>query len=907
VYAGDTSTADWRRLDDDLDLSLQEGVPYFISVRCQNAVGLETVVTPGSVVCDISAPLVVRVSDGSQGLHRDSEYWGDKMSVSFSFEYVEYESEVVKAFAALSTRQCGMYEPEDLSWNLLGHLDGIASIFPQEALPEGRYYTLVKVQNILGRNSSCQSSGGFQLVSSRPVCHGVWNSRDLTNVLYSSNRYMIAVSWNCSAMVMFDAFEYNVFKIESTGEAVHLQSRVSGDLSTALSSTVLESGVYQIGLTAFDQLGRHSEPIRSTSFIIDLSAPLVKEVIIQNPDDSQRSDNTYRFTNNTSAVAFSFSSSDEESGILSCMWRLERYLSMGAVTSFAAVGSGHSKHAVDPLEDDEYHVRVTCKNNAGLRQETVSPHFVVDTSGPFCGDPELQLKLPDRFDKQEGYPHKVDAATYTCTLSTRPEDLESGLEHILFILSKKMDDGSWRDIGKPGTQLPQNLTLHNGTEYACAVVCQNRAGVVSQSARSPSSPVILGDIVPGKVRDGWSSGTDLDFQTHESSVFFTFEPFLDPTQSPLLYYFAAGTSKNSDDIMQWRQASPADILHRAGYFYLYDIALPGYGQPCFIHVRATSMNGLRSANASSDGVVLVTENPTINWVGLDFDQEAVVKWEIQKTTMPTDVFVKFGTFPGGSDLQTWLNTNESVDFASNEARISSLTADKIGGRRVWVALKVVNEQLGIETIRNNISTGKMFDITAPELPRVSPYLVLDASLRAVWGPFVDDESSIVRLDVCLDCMEIGSLSLLKQSCVALDPSVLMYNFPLMEQKNVSAVLQVRVTAVNEAGLSSLVSSLPVVIDASAPDCPLGRPVAAVETYRTNPNDTVNDTVVSVSWAPCHDNESAVTYTVAVEMQDQTMLYARDIRSTSHALDLGTVPNAARLAVVVTASSSGGTT
>jgi hypothetical protein len=275
------------------------------------------------------------------------------------------------------------------------------------------------------------------------------------------------------------------------------------------------------------------------------------------------------------------------------------------------------------------------------------------------------VKLNVSWDREvfslSGYPLKVDSVMCKIEFSDqRAHDRESGISSLqtsIVILSKI--GGSPGDVIVPATRELQifNLTLFNGTDYACVSTCMNHAGLHGESCMSPPLPILLGNLVPGDVIDGFET-RDIDFQTHEHALFFRFDHFQDPMKQPLTYEWAAGTSLHTDDVFPWQPANNFGSVQHTAFLHRNELPL---GQKIFAHVRASS--GSRSANLSSNGVIVVASAMRIHWVlcapsRTSIFAPPVCEWSMRREPMPLQLFLKFGITPGGDELQEWRRVNE---------------------------------------------------------------------------------------------------------------------------------------------------------------------------------------------------------------------------------------------------------
>lgn len=97
------------------------------------------------------------------------------------------------------------------------------------------------------------------------------------------------------------------------------------------------------------------------------------------------------------------------------------------------------------------------------------------------------------------------------------------------------------------------------------------------------------------VRDGMDA--DQNRQEQNSTLFANWDPFVDPEGRPVVYEWCIGRSPGAADVMPWQFVGGATRAASDA------IDLPA-GMPLYVGVRATDIDGIRSAVASSNGIVL---------------------------------------------------------------------------------------------------------------------------------------------------------------------------------------------------------------------------------------------------------------------------------------------------------------
>jgi hypothetical protein len=251
----------------------------------------------------------------------------------------------------------------------------------------------------------------------------------MNDIIYSNSKYSVSTSWNCSAAVEFDSFVWHIIKKVEGGEETISSRKLLGAMKSASITIDLEhASQYLSRIVGFDQLGRESDSKDSAPFVVDISPPVVEDLLVEfpNSDVGRGSHGPLQFTPNKTHVSFSFVSADPESGILKCMWKLVEYPSLTAVTNLAEVRHDrpreHHIFAVGFLRDGAYQILVSCSNGAGVESTALSTSFVLDTTEPFCGIPELTCTFPPAFHLQIEFPLAIHGAKCTVKFAQQPKD-----------------------------------------------------------------------------------------------------------------------------------------------------------------------------------------------------------------------------------------------------------------------------------------------------------------------------------------------------------------------------------------------------------------------------------------------------------------------------------------------------
>ena len=210
--------------------------------------------------------------------------------------------------------------------------------------------------------------------------------------------------------------------------------------------------------------------------------------------------------------------------------------------------------------------------------------------------------------------------------------------------------------------------IPNATTYHGLVRAIDFAGNISSEA---SSNVIVDISVPvhGFVNDGLTA--DMDWTNVTASLSFNWDDFNDSLSGISYYEFSLGTSSGGEEVVSWTEVSRLDSLvtllttltNRTTYY---------------ASVRAIDNVGNVSATATSDGLAIDTDVPTMNYIRegstgeLDIqnvDSVIAVRWQASDSSPGSGIDfyeVSLGTTAGDSNTVGWFvqdhpDTTENID------------------------------------------------------------------------------------------------------------------------------------------------------------------------------------------------------------------------------------------------------
>ncbi|XP_038050879.1 uncharacterized protein LOC119724031 [Patiria miniata] len=283
---------------------------------------------------------------------------------------------------------------------------------------------------------------------------------------------------------------------------------------------------------------------RATSdpVVIDLTPPIIHAVA------DGRDLNDVDFSADDSALTFSWSASDPESGIDHCTWAvgsgpgLDDILPMSS--SPDATSSITASLSQIMVEGQRLYVTVTCHNHAEQSSWKSSDGVTIVTVPPGSTTAAVIVKTMSdtQYESRDGYQSQSHSLKASWVGFMDP----FGIHSYECLLSGPNAFTSWTPCGSTSeTHLDwSGLSLVNDATYSLSVRAINHAGLISQHITSnftvESSEPVVGP--PSLLRSSWPSNTTVDL---------AWGGLFSSPSSSLVYEVSLGTIPGGSDVMQW--------------------------------------------------------------------------------------------------------------------------------------------------------------------------------------------------------------------------------------------------------------------------------------------------------------------------------------------------------------------
>ena len=583
--------------------------------------------------------------------------------------------------------------------------------------------------------------------------------------------------------------------------------------------TLVNGQKYCIKIKAVNKAGLISSEVSSDGFIADVTPPNVYKAKVR--DGNTGTDIDYQ-ASNTALSAEWDGFVDSESGIQYYEYGVSR--SRGGTPDIFSFRSAVLNTSVTvtglSLTDDVYYIIVCAVNNAGLRRCISSDGVLIDLTLPSHGVVHDGIIEPD--------------LKYQSSLSSMAAnwegiwDLDSGVEKFEWgIGTSKHDKTSiqdYTDVGLSTHVKSQTvISLVSGTKYYVHLKVTNQAGaireLVSDGVIADGTPPIPSTIYAGfGSQNEWKHNLQENtfYSATASSIAVYWNRFSEPESEVWFYKWAIGTSKCGTQVQplvnigrsNYANTTMIDLVFRSGVKY-------------YVTVISKNLAGLLSQSCSDaivfdstppiPGKVHVGQLPSKNGRTFVSNKSVIILWD------------KF------ADAESGIRScNISVLDKAGSVVFSAVRNTSSGNFTLPSSINVPQGEYNasVECINNadlTSSSSSIFVIdntppieNGPIIAGVSrdhsfQYQSDTSSITASWPSFTDLESGIEKYYFAVGTMPYQ------------DDVVGFENIYLATRitKNDLGLLHgdtyfITVLATNQAGLSSNISSLGLIIDTSSP-------------------------------------------------------------------------------------------
>ncbi|XP_070564497.1 uncharacterized protein [Ptychodera flava] len=532
----------------------------------------------------------------------------------------------------------------------------------------------------------------------------------------------------------------------------------------------------------------------------------------------------------------------------------------------------HEGVAAIVLPDGHYHITVRALNKVefgGPMAATVchTTTYTIDTTPPF---------VHDIFD--------VEYDEETCVLSVS-YNVSDPLSHI-----REVDIGyglSTRDVyvmdwSRHYTfeNLTQQFCIPDGVSTWIRIRAWNNVDLSEVGHASPpltvdSSPPIAGDLFDGPIQ-----GIDIKYQNTQEEICANWQNFYDEQSGIDRYEWAVGTSPFSDDIVPVQTISSqifnkcdndVNLIHNTTY----------YSTLVAVNGAHKSLN----TTVSSSGVLYDSTDPVMGWVhdGLDSSEDMLY------SSSPATVSAIWGDFEdpeshiaeytvtimrkGSTDVD-WKVIQDTVSLASDVTSFNWHHFHLQQGDKVFTQLEAMN---GARSVITTSTDGFMLDATAAIMyylgDGLTPgqddqYTSSKTDISANWD-FEDPESGISHYEVAVYEKYAGTTRKIhpgnSDEWEELDNTQTAWTSPELDLKD-GGDYNVRVAAINNAGLTNVQKTDGVIVDSTPPEMQsltIGNMASAIEEVIDGYVMQTDEFGITAYWYGIDFESQVKTYWIAV--------------------------------------------
>ncbi len=399
-----------------------------------------------------------------------------------------------------------------------------------------------------------------------------------------------------------------------------------------------------------------------------------------------------QYSNNSTSIFASWSSTDLESGIAEYQYKITGYMGSPVIRDWTSAGTDTSVSASGLIlqNGQTYYVMVKARNIGGLWSDIgYSDGITIDTTAP-------------------SLPTVTDAGAYTgsttqLTASWSSSDTESGMSEYQYQITQDTTAGTviraWTSTGITASVTATGLTLVNGKKYYFSVKGKNRAGLWSSVGYSDGITVDNTAPATPVVTDGGTTTTSTTQLTASWSSTDTGSG-ISEYQYQITQDTTAGTV-----IRAWTSTGTTASVTASGLTLV-------NGKKYYFSVKAKNGAGLWSSIGYSDGITVVdntapttpvvtdsgtytasTVQLTASWSSSDAES-GISEYQYQITQDTT----------AGTVIRAWTSTGTTASVTA-----SGLTL--VNGKKYYFAVKAKNGALLWSSV--GYSDGITVDNTAP--------------------------------------------------------------------------------------------------------------------------------------------------------------------------------------------------
>ena len=844
------------------DLIFRSGVKYFVTVTSRNRAGLVSQSCSDALVFDSTPPLPGKVNVGEPSSKIGGKTFINS-SVSMSWEgLTDQESGIRRCNISILDQVGNIFFTATTNAS-----SGNIKIPSSVHLPPGEYSANVECMNNAGLSSL--SSSVFVVdntppIPTGPIVAGV--SRD-DSFQYQSDVNSITASWPPFTDDE-SGIENYYFAIGSKPYQEDVDSFENVRLATQFTKKNLRLShgeTYFITVISRNRAALSSN-ISSLGLKIDTSKPLAESNAVQ---DGLYDEDVDFFSPSMELSAQWENITDPESGISQSEYCLGTKPLGCQIKPMTTIGTNKSFTCPECVvhEGERVFVTVRVTNGAGLSETLSSDGMMLDISPPLMGDVTHGSHIT-------GTDYSVMLENWNVTMSWYGvEDAESGVQSCAWTIEntngaiwfeKKITNYSIYGESSvfSDNKTYKDLNFIRGITYFNVLKCLNRAKIQA-TMRSDGFHVEPVWPVPGRVRDGMVSGTDLDYVTNTKVVSANWDPFVADSKDPVVdYEIAIGTGADKEDILSFVSIGLKTSIEKDLAPDIPDIDVLETGIKYYVTIRATTSSGLSSMQ-HSDGFI-VDPSPPLE------AEVSVSHTVIDQVTQTIEISVSWrgvkddesGISSSAYCLQTTPHTCGSGSVPAGRSTYGAIGPFRPESWGEYYVTVVLENGAGLRTVMS--SNKLMFDTTPPSkgiaidgIDQDIDFVNSMNSLSVQWGGIDDEESGVISCSWALveqtasdDRSVFGNDTVVFTTVVESEGNLTQANLSLVPGARYIS----EVTCTNGDGFSSTSSSDGVIVDFTPPT--VGR-VHDGSSLLADIEYQSSTTLVEVVWSPFEDQESGI--------------------------------------------------
>ena len=523
---------------------------------------------------------------------------------------------------------------------------------------------------------------------------------------------------------------------------------------TSLSGILVTGKTYKPVVRCYNKAGLFTD-VASDGVLIDAFPPVpteIKDIRFEDDLADENVDRDYQVL--LTGIKTKWRVFPSVSGLQSCEWSLKN--DSQEIISEQGIPPTSTTYS-HPLTTNltlytPYYASVRCTSRAGLSATGTSDGIAPDNTNPLAG---VVFDLcPDScvLSTDVAYSPSADALRFRWEGFADPQ---SGVDFYEWNYNQDCSGfdllSSYKNVGV-SYEVNESLPLIHNTLYCVTVQAVNGAGL---KVASVSNGILVDTTRPRDVivKDGANPSADIDYQSSNSVVAFTWPLIQDPESYVALLEVGLGSSFGDDDAVALTTVANTTTSHTFDGLTLIQ------NQVYYAKVCATNGARLRTC-VHSDGV-LIDVTPPVDGVVIHGIVRPGNAYQITDTNIAAhwygfkdlessvDHFEwAIGTTMNGTDVMNYTDVGANVTF--------SVDVGLVNGQKYFVSVICYNNA-GLQIAGS--SSGVTVDVTQPEAPSAASIMLeisVGEALNASWADFTDAESPMWYYKWAIGTEECGT-------------------------------------------------------------------------------------------------------------------------------------------------------